>query len=201
MVRASRQTDRLENDREKTMTTLKVLLTSSALLLSATMSAGAQQPATPAAPAAPGAPAAPAAAPAAPLVYGAPITLEAAKKAVAAAEAEARKNNWNVMIVVLDSGGHTVMSQRLDGTQYASIRIAAGKARTALEFKRPTKALDDTIAAGGGGLRLLSVGGVTAIEGGIPIVVDGKIVGSIGVSGVTAQQDAQIARAGAEAVK
>jgi len=192
----------LKSDREKTMTTLKVLLTSSALLLSATISAGAQQPATPAAPAAPAAaPAAPAAAPAAPLVYGAPITLEAAKRAVAAAEAEARKNNWNVMIVVLDSGGHTVMSQRLDGTQYASIRIAAGKARTALEFKRPTKALDDTIAAGGGGLRLLSVGGVTAIEGGIPIVVDGKIVGSIGVSGVTAQQDAQIARAGADAVK
>ena len=179
------------------MTTLKVLLTSSALLLSATISAGAQQPATPAAPAAPAA-APPAAAPAAPLVYGAP---EMAKGVVAAAEAEARKNNWNVMIVVLDSGGHTVMSQRLDGTQYASIRIAAGKARTALEFKRPTKALDDTIAAGGGGLRLLSVGGVTAIEGGIPIVVDGKIVGSIGVSGVTAQQDAQIARAGAEAVK
>ena len=115
------------------MTTLKVLLTSSALLLSATISAGAQQPATPAAPAAPAAaPAAPAAAPAAPLVYGAPITLEAAKRAVAAAEAEARKNNWNVMIVMLDSGGHTVMSQRLDGTQYASIRIAAGKARTAL---------------------------------------------------------------------
>ena len=184
------------------MTTLKVVLTSSALLLSAMLSAVAQQPATPATPAAPAAtPAAPAAAPAAPLVYGAPITLEVAKRAVAAAEAEARKNNWNVMIVVLDSGGHTVMSQRLDGTQYASIRIAAGKARTALEFKRPTKALDDTIAAGGGGLRLLSVGGVTAIEGGIPIVVDGKIVGSIGVSGVTAQQDAQIARAGAEAVK
>ena len=117
------------------MTTLKVLLTSSALLLSA-ISAGAQQPATPAAPAAPAA-APPAAAPAAPLVYGAPITLEMAKGVVAAAEAEARKNNWNVMIVVLDSGGHTVMSQRLDGTQYASIRIAAGKARTALEFKPP----------------------------------------------------------------
>ena len=188
------------------MTTLKVLVASSAVVLLATLSAGAQQPAAPATPAAPTAPAAApaapaAAAPAAPLVYGAPITLEAAKRAVAAAEAEARKNNWNVMIVVLDSGGHTVMSQRLDGTQYASIRIAAGKARTALEFKRPTKALDDTIAAGGGGLRLLSVGGVTAIEGGIPIVVDGKIVGSIGVSGVTAQQDAQIARAGAEAIK
>ena len=151
------------------MTTLKVLVTSSALLLFATISAGAQQPATPATPAAPAAPAAaPAVAPAAPLVYGAPITLEAAKRAVAAAEAEARTNNWNVMIVVLDSGGHTVMSQRLDGTQYASIRIAAGKARTALEFKRPTKALDDTIAAGGGGLRLLSVGGVTGSKAAFP---------------------------------
>lgn len=135
------------------------------------------------------------------MAYGAPITLEVAKKAVAAAEAEARKNNWNVMIVVLDSGGHIVMSQRIDGTQYASIRIAEGKACTALEFKRPTKSLDDTIAGGGAGLRLLSVGGVTAIEGGMPIAVDGKIVGSIGVSGVTAQQDAQIARAGADAVK
>src|SRR4029079_6135063 len=96
-----------------------------------------------------------------------------------------RKNNWNVMIVVLDSGGPTVMSQRLGGTPYASLRHAPGKARTALEFKRPTKALDDTIAAGGGGLRLLSVGGVTAIEGGIPIVVDGTIAGTAGCSGVT----------------
>jgi glc operon protein GlcG len=168
------------------MTALKALITASAFALCAASTAGAQQPAAPA--------------PAAP-TYGAPITLEVAKKAVAAAEAEAMKNNWNVMIVVIDSGGHMVMSQRLDGTQYASIRIAEGKARTALDFKRPTKALDDSIAAGGGGLRLLSVRGVTAIEGGVPITVDGKIVGSIGVSGVMAQQDAQVARAGADAVK
>src|SRR5262249_13983669 len=160
------------------------LLAASAFACLVAIPAQAQQPAAPAAPPAP------------PAVYGAPITLDAAKKVVAAAEAEAQKNNWNVMIVVLDSGGHTVMSQRLDGTQYASIRIAHGKASTALEFKRPTKALDDTIAGGGAGLRLLSVGGVTAIEGGLPILVDGKIVGSIGVSGVTSQQDAQIARAG-----
>lgn len=171
------------------MSTLRILVTSSTLALFAAMPAGAQQPAAPAAPPAP------------PMMYGAPITLDVAKKAVAAAEAEAKKNNWNVMIVVLDSGGHIVMSQRIDGTQYASIRIAEGKARTALEFRRPTKSLDDTIAGGGAGLRLLSVDGVTAIEGGIPIAVDGKIVGSIGVSGVTAQQDAQIARAGADVVK
>ena len=171
------------------MPTLKTLLAASAFAGLVAIPAQAQQPAAPAAPPAP------------PALYGAPITLDAAKKVVAAAEAEAQKNNWNVMIVVLDSGGHVVMSQRLDGTQYASIRIAHGKARTALEFKRPTKALDDTIAGGGAGLRLLSVGGVTAIEGGLPILVDGKIVGSIGVSGVTSQQDAQIARAGADAVK
>ena len=168
---------------------LKAVMIASALTYLATMPAGAQQPAAPAVPSGP------------PPAYGAPITLEMAKQAVAAAEAEAKKNNWNVMIVVLDSGGHIVMSQKLDGTQYASIRIAEGKARTALEFKRPTKALDDTIAGGGAGLRLLSVRGVTAIEGGLPIIVDGKIVGSIGVSGVTSQQDAQIARAGADAVK
>ena len=114
---------------------------------------------------------------------GAPITLEAAKTGkVAAAEAEARKNNWNVMIVILDSGGHTVMSQRLTGNAIrASIRIAAGKARTALEFKRPTKRARRHDRGRRRRLRLLS-GGVTAIEGGIPIVVDGKIVGSIGVS-------------------
>src|SRR5262245_29151720 len=170
----------------------KALLVSSVFAFLAAFPVHAQQPAAPAAPPTPPAP---------PLLYGAPITLDTAKKALAAAEAEARKNNWNVMIVVLDSGGHMVMSQRLDGTQYASIRIAEGKARTALEFKRPTKALDDTIAGGGAGLRLLSVHGATVIEGGVPIVVDGKIAGSIGVSGVTSQQDAQIARAGADAVK
>src|SRR5262245_21681456 len=97
----------------------KALLVSSAFAFLAAFPVHAQQPA----------------APAAPLVYGAPITLDTAKKAVAAAEAEARRNNWNVMIVLLDSGGHMVMSQRLDGTQYASMRIAEGKARTALEFK------------------------------------------------------------------
>ena len=133
--------------------------------------------------------------------YGPPITLEAAKKAMAAAEAEAIKNNWIVAISILDSTGHPVMMQRFDGLQYASLRIAEGKARTALDFRRPTKALQDAVAAGGAGLRLLSVPGAMLLEGGVLIVVDGKIVGSIGVSGVTSEQDAQIATAGANAVK
>jgi glc operon protein GlcG len=137
----------------------------------------------------------------APAPYGAPITLEQAKKAMAAAEAEARKNNWNVVISIVDSGGHAVMVQRLDGTQIASIGIAEGKARTAVEFRRPTKALEDVIAGGGAGLRFLSVRAATPLEGGVPVIIDGKIAGGIGVSGVASKDDAQIARAGADAVK
>jgi glc operon protein GlcG len=133
--------------------------------------------------------------------YGPSITLEAAKKAMAAAEAEATKNNWNVVITIVDAGGHVVMMQRANNTQYASIGIAEGKARTAVEFRRPTKALEDVIAGGGAGLRFLSVRAATPLEGGIPIVVDGKIIGGIGVSGVASKDDAQIARAGADAAK
>ena len=133
--------------------------------------------------------------------YGPPITLDQAKKAMAAAEAKATQNNWNVAISIVDSGGHAVMLQRLDGTQLASIRIAEGKARTAVEFRRPTKALEDVIAGGGAGLRYFTVRDVNLMEGGVPIVVDGKIVGGIGVSGVGSRNDAQIAQAGADAVK
>jgi glc operon protein GlcG len=133
--------------------------------------------------------------------YGPPITLDQAKKAMTAAEAEARKNNWNVVIVIVDSASQLVMLQRLDNTQYASIDIAKGKAVTSVNFRRPSKALEDAIAAGGAGLRLLRVEGVTPLEGGVLIVADGKIIGGIGVSGVTSAQDAQIARAGADAVK
>jgi uncharacterized protein GlcG (DUF336 family) len=141
----------------------------------------------------------PAAAAAAPAPYGAPIGFEAARRAMAAAEEEATRNNWGVAIAILDSGGHLVMLHRLDGTQIGSIRIAEGKARTALEFRRPTKALEDAVAAGGAGLRLLSLENFFPLEGGVPIVAGGRIVGAIGVSGVTSQQDAQVARAGAEA--
>ena len=132
--------------------------------------------------------------------YGAPITLDQAKKAMAAAEAKAKENNWNVVMSIVDSGGHAVMLERLDGTQLASIRIADGKARTAVEFRRPTKALEDVIADGGAGLRYFTMAGVNQMEGGVPIVIDGKIVGGIGVSGVDSKDDAQIAQAGADAV-
>src|SRR6516165_1658027 len=133
--------------------------------------------------------------------YRSPITLDQAKQAMAAAEAKAKQNNWNVVISIVDSGGHLVMLERLDGTQLASIRIANGKARTAVEFRRPTKALEDVIASGGAGLRYLTVSGANLMEGGIPIVSDGKIVGGIGVSGVDSKDDAQVARAGADAVR
>ena len=135
-----------------------------------------------------------------PMFYGLPINLEQAKKVMAGAEAEARKNNWPVAIVILDSGGQMVMMQRLDNTQWGSVDIAKEKARTAVALRRPTKALQDGIAQGGASLRLLSTG-FSMIEGGIPIVADGKVIGSIGVSGVTSAQDAQTAQAGQDALK
>jgi glc operon protein GlcG len=127
--------------------------------------------------------------------YGLSINIEQAKKAMAAAEAEARKNNWQVVISIVDTGGHLVMLQRLDA-QNASVDIATGKARTAVNFRRPTKALEDGLAANGSALRILAVPGVTPLQGGLPIVVEGKIIGGIGVSGVLATQDEVVAKAG-----
>lgn len=134
--------------------------------------------------------------------YGMPINNEQAKKAMAAAEAEAKKNNWNVVIAIVDAGGNMVLLQRLDGTQFGSIKVATEKAHAAAAFRRPTAAFQDLIAQGGVHLRLLNmVGDAGVLEGGVLIVVDGKIIGAIGVSGVTSQQDAQIAKAGADALK
>lgn len=133
--------------------------------------------------------------------YGPPITLDQAKKAMAGAEAEARKNNWNVVITILDSGGHVVALHRLDGTQLGSIEAAREKAYSAVLYRRPTKVFQDLVGQGGANLRLLKLAGASPLEGGIPIVVDGKIVGAIGVSGVTSEQDAQTARAGIDALK
>ena len=132
--------------------------------------------------------------------YGAPIPLEAAKKAMAAAEADATKNNWGVAIAIVDSGGNLVMLQRIDNTQLSAVRIAEAKARTAVEFRRPTKVLEDAVAGGGVGLRVLTFGASVA-EGGVPIVSRGRIVGGIGVSGVASHQDAQVAQAGADVLK
>jgi glc operon protein GlcG len=133
--------------------------------------------------------------------YGPPIGIENARKVMAAAEAEAAKNKWPVVIAIIDSGGQIVMLHRLDDTQLSSIEIAQGKAKTALKFKRPTKVLDDAISSGGAGLRFLALPDIIPLEGGLPILNDGKIVGAIGVSGVLSAQDAQIARTGAEALK
>ncbi|HKZ07443.1 MAG TPA: heme-binding protein [Methylomirabilota bacterium] len=137
----------------------------------------------------------------APPPYGNPITLEQAKKVMSAAEAEARKNNWPVVIAILDTGGQLVMLQRLDNTQWGSIDVAKDKARSAVAFRRPTKAFQDAVAQGGANLRLLNLTGASMLEGGVLIMADGKIIGSIGVSGVTGQQDAQIAQAGADSLK
>ena len=131
--------------------------------------------------------------------YGAPIDIAAAKKAMAAAEAEATKNNWGVAIAIVDSGANLVMLHRLDNAQLSSVRIAEQKARTAAEFRRPTKVFEDAVAGGGVGLRVLTFGASVA-EGGVPIVSGGKVVGAIGVSGVQSHQDAQVAQAGADAV-
>lgn len=134
------------------------------------------------------------------LEYGVPISLELAKRVMAAAEAEALANGWPVAISIVDSGGHLVMLHKLDHTQLGSLTIARLKAETALNFKRPTKTFEETLASGGAGLKVLSMAGVTALEGGILLMQAGKIVGAIGVSGVHSSQDAQVATAGAAAL-
>jgi glc operon protein GlcG len=137
----------------------------------------------------------------APAGYGAPMTLEQAKKAMAAAEAEAGKNNLSMVIAIVDSSGHLLALHRMDNSSYGSIRVAIGKAETALDFRQSTKILDDRLASGGSAFRLLTLGGATLIEGGLPIIAGGKIVGAIGVSGAAAPQDGQVAKAGADAVQ
>ena len=133
--------------------------------------------------------------------YGAPIGADNAKKAAAAALAEARKNNWTMAAAIVDPAGDLVYFEKIDGTQAASVLIAQDKARSAARFKRPTKALQDVLAAGGEGLRLLALQGAVPVEGGLPILIDGKIIGAIGLSGGTSQQDGQCAKAGADSVK
>ena len=127
------------------------------------------------------------------------VSLEDARKAAAAAAAEAKKNKWNVAIAVVDDGGHLVYFERIDETQIASADIAIGKARTAVHFKRPSKALEDAIA--GGRNALLAINVITPLEGGLPILIDGKVAGGIGVSGVKSSEDAQVAKAGVDALK
>lgn len=135
-----------------------------------------------------------------PTPYGTPITLDKAAKVMKTATEEANKNEWPVAIAIYDSTGHLVMFHRLDNTQIGSVEIAMEKAKAAVIYRRSTKVWEDLIAEGGANLKLLKLPGVP-FEGGLPIIVDGKLVGGIGVSGVTSAQDGQIAAAGVGALE
>ena len=136
-----------------------------------------------------------------PAPYGAPISLENARKAAAPALAEAMKNHWNMAVAIVDPSGNLVYYEKMDDTQLGSANVAIAKARSAALFKRPTKVFQDALAAGGDGLRLLRIEGAVPVEGGIPLVMEGRIVGAIGVSGGASAQDGQCAKAGADAIK
>jgi uncharacterized protein GlcG (DUF336 family) len=137
----------------------------------------------------------------APPPYGETINIETAKKAAAAAADEAKKNNWAMCIAVVAPSGDLVYFERMDNCQFASIKISQHKAKAAASFRRPTKVFEDRVASGGAGIAAMTLDGVIASEGGIPIVVGGKIVGAMGCSGGTGQQDGQSCQAGVNAVK
>jgi uncharacterized protein GlcG (DUF336 family) len=123
-----------------------------------------------------------------------------AKSIMAAAEREAHANHWPMAIAIVDSTAHLVLFQRADQTQLGSMDVSIAKAMTAVKFRRPTKVFEDAMAAGGSGLRLSTMPGMAALEGGVPIVVNGQVIGAIGVSGMLSTQDAQVAAAGLTAV-
>jgi len=135
-----------------------------------------------------------------PLNYGEPISLESAKKMAAASEAFAVKNQWTIVVAIVDTGGNIVLVHRMDNTQIGSVDVALGKARTANNFKRSTKIFEDAVAGGGAGVRILGIEGVYPIEGGEPIIINGKIIGGIGVSGMSSSQDGEALKAGLAAL-
>jgi uncharacterized protein GlcG (DUF336 family) len=134
-----------------------------------------------------------------PMMYGAEVGLDAAKKAVAAAAAEAKKNNWHLAISVVGPSGHLLYFERMEGTQFASIKISEHKARVAATYRRPSKVFAELVSKGG--TALLTLDDVIASPGGIPLVQGGKIVGAIGCSGATGDQDHQSCEAGAKALQ
>ena len=136
-----------------------------------------------------------------PLPYGAPVDLATARSCVKAAQAAAASNQWQMVVAVVDAGGHLVLLERMDNAQYGSVEPALQKAETAVAFRRPSKAFDETLAKGGAALRLLKLPGALPIEGGLPLAREGKIVGAVGVSGGSAQQDGVVAQACADALK
>ncbi|HEX5629769.1 MAG TPA: heme-binding protein [Usitatibacteraceae bacterium] len=128
------------------------------------------------------------------------LTLEAAKLMAAAAEAEAARSGWKVVVAVVDDGGHALLVHRIDGTQSSSVPTAMGKARSAVAYKRPTRILEEMINKGR--FSFLSAGGEpVALQGGLPIEIDGQLVGGIGVSGVKASDDEIVAQAGLDALR
>lgn len=133
-------------------------------------------------------------------LYGPPITLEQARKVIAAAEEEAKKQKWPVAITVVDGAGHLVAFARIDNTQYASIEVSLQKAKCAALFRRSTKVFEEGLEKGGMNLRVLSVPHAIPVEGGLPILLEGKVIGGIGVSGVKANEDGVVAAAGLTAL-
>jgi glc operon protein GlcG len=131
-----------------------------------------------------------------PLRYGAPVSLALAIKVAGAAATEAEAQGWPMVIAVVDSGGHLVVLHRMDQAQHGSVLVAQQKARTAVDFRRPTSVFEGALAEGGMHLRLLGMTNLMPLEGGLPLVVSGKVVGAIGVSGMQSSQDARIATAG-----
>ena len=127
------------------------------------------------------------------------VSADGAQRAITASAAEARKQGWAVSIAVVDPAGELVAFLRLDGAPYSSVDVARAKARTAARFRRPTRSLDSALTAGR--VAILGLEGATPVEGGVPIVLNGEVVGAVGVSGVTSAQDAQVAQAGAASVK
>ena len=133
--------------------------------------------------------------------YGPSINLEQAKKAIAAGQVHARKNGWPIAIAVVDTAGMLVAFEKLDDTQSASMDIAIDKARSAAIYRRPTKVMQDALAAGGAGVRFLNLRAASTVDGGLPIIVNGKVIGGIGTSGVNGDQDAEVSKAGADSLK
>lgn len=134
-------------------------------------------------------------------MYGPSVTADQAKAAAAAALAEARKNQWTMAVAIVDTAGDLVYFEKMDHTQVGSVDVSIAKARSSARFKRPTKAFQDALAAGGEGWRILSLDGAVAVEGGLPLVAGGRIIGAIGASGGTSQQDGVVAAAGVATVK
>jgi glc operon protein GlcG len=132
--------------------------------------------------------------------YGPAITLEQARKVSAAAQAEALRQGWCMVVAMMDAGGHLVLLERMDNAQFGSVQVAQDKARSAVAFRRPTKAFHDMVAAGGEGLRMLVMSGAVPIDGGLPIISGGVVIGGIGISGGTSAQDGQVAAAGLAAL-